>query len=116
MWAINDMFGTGTLGFAIITTILTVGTYVVDFTLLHQSAQKQAIEAVKSVFRLTIFEKRKFTKESTRAKVQGGEESQQDGSVNNAMPISQSRGFNTGLKDKRVVRVGFKGKGGEQMV
>ncbi|KAE9366522.1 hypothetical protein N431DRAFT_471572 [Stipitochalara longipes BDJ] len=29
MWAINDMFGTGTRGFAIITTIIAVGTYAV---------------------------------------------------------------------------------------
>jgi hypothetical protein len=47
MWAINDMFGTGTRGFAIITVVLALGTYVAVFGLLHPTTQKDAIEAIK---------------------------------------------------------------------
>lgn len=36
MWAINSMFGTGTRGFAIITTVISCGTYAVVFGLLQQ--------------------------------------------------------------------------------
>ena len=35
MWAINNMFGTGTRGFAIITTTVSCGTYAIVITLLH---------------------------------------------------------------------------------
>jgi hypothetical protein len=52
MWAINDMFGTGTTGFTVITTVLAVGTYVVVFSLLHQNTQRQAVESMKQAFRL----------------------------------------------------------------
>jgi hypothetical protein len=45
------MFGTGTKGFAIITTLLAVGTYVVVFSLLHQTTQRQAVESMKQIFR-----------------------------------------------------------------
>jgi hypothetical protein len=53
MWAIDSMFGTGILGFGIITAILTFGTYVVVFLLLHPDTQAQVIEWVKKkMFRL----------------------------------------------------------------
>lgn len=58
MWAINDMFGTGTRGFAIITVILSVSTYVVVFGLLHQSNQQQVIETIKTTLRLPWHQKR----------------------------------------------------------
>jgi hypothetical protein len=47
LWAINDMFGTGTRGFAIITAVLAVGTYIAVFGLLHPTTQKDAIEAIR---------------------------------------------------------------------
>lgn len=50
MWAINDMFGTGTRGFAIITTVITTCTYAVVFWLLHPSAFKDASQALRKLF------------------------------------------------------------------
>ncbi|KAH8777269.1 hypothetical protein BGZ57DRAFT_351768 [Hyaloscypha finlandica] len=50
LWAINDMFGTGTRGFAIITVVLAVGTYAAVFGLLHPTTQKDAIEAIRKGF------------------------------------------------------------------
>jgi hypothetical protein len=41
------MFGTGTSGFAIITVVLALGTYVAVFGLLHPTTKKDAIEAIK---------------------------------------------------------------------
>jgi hypothetical protein len=41
------MFRTGTRGFAIITVVLALGTYVAVFGLLHPTTQKDAIEAIK---------------------------------------------------------------------
>jgi len=41
------MFGTGTRGFAVITIVLAVGTYVAVFGLLHPTTQKDAIEAIR---------------------------------------------------------------------
>jgi hypothetical protein len=40
------MFNTGTRGFAIITVVLAVGTFVAVFGLLHRRRQKDAIEAI----------------------------------------------------------------------
>jgi hypothetical protein len=47
LWAINDMFGTGTRGFAIITVVLAFGTYIAVFSLLHPTTQKDAIVAIR---------------------------------------------------------------------
>jgi hypothetical protein len=41
------MFGTGTRGFAIVTIVLAIGTYVAVFGLLHPTQQKNAVEAFK---------------------------------------------------------------------
>lgn len=41
------MFGTGTRGFAVITIVLSLGTYVAVFSLLHPTTQKDAIKALK---------------------------------------------------------------------
>lgn len=35
LWAVNDMFGTGTRGFAIITAVMGLGTYAAVFLLIH---------------------------------------------------------------------------------
>ncbi|KAH6677159.1 hypothetical protein B0J14DRAFT_651052 [Halenospora varia] len=43
MWAVNNMFGTGTRGFAMITTIVATVTYVVVFRLLHPTALRKYI-------------------------------------------------------------------------
>jgi hypothetical protein len=43
------MFGTGTRGFAIITVVLVLGTYVAVFGLLHPTTQKDAIEDIKKI-------------------------------------------------------------------
>jgi hypothetical protein len=51
MWAINDMFGTGTRGFAIITTLISSGTYAVVFGLLHPPS-RQTIAAL--LMRFTV--------------------------------------------------------------
>jgi hypothetical protein len=40
MWAINNMFGTGTRRFAIITSLISCGTYAVVFGLLHPPSRK----------------------------------------------------------------------------
>jgi hypothetical protein len=50
MWAINGMFGTGTRGFAIITSVIACGTYAVVFGLLHPPARNRALEALKVYF------------------------------------------------------------------
>jgi hypothetical protein len=41
------MFGTGTRGFAIITVVLAIGTYVEVFGLLHPTTQKNSVEGFK---------------------------------------------------------------------
>jgi hypothetical protein len=50
MWAINDMFGTGTYGFAVITTIIAAGTYAVVFWLLHPKVFEGGFEALCKCF------------------------------------------------------------------
>jgi hypothetical protein len=47
MWVINDMFGTGTTGFAIITTVLGLLTYGVVFGLLHSISNNKLVTALK---------------------------------------------------------------------
>jgi hypothetical protein len=47
LWVVNNMFGTGGRGLAIITVVIPVITYAVVFNLLHTSTKKEIEEGIK---------------------------------------------------------------------
>jgi hypothetical protein len=78
MWAINNMFGIGTRGFVIITTIITVGTYAVVFWLLNSIAFRDGFGSLRENFWLKrdskVDEKgAKVTRSPTTVSVKGKE-------------------------------------------
>ncbi|PMD34211.1 hypothetical protein L207DRAFT_588810 [Hyaloscypha variabilis F] len=47
MWVVNNMFGTGGKGFAIITAVIPITTYALVFNLLHPTTKKALINGIK---------------------------------------------------------------------
>jgi hypothetical protein len=48
MWVVNNMFGTGGKGFAIITAVIPITTYALVFNLLHPTTKKAILEGIKT--------------------------------------------------------------------
>jgi hypothetical protein len=60
MWAINNMFGTGTRGFVIITSLIAFGTYAVVFGLLHPPSRQSLVAFMRALPASAFFHNWRF--------------------------------------------------------
>ena len=60
MWAINNMFGTGTRGFVIITSLIALGTYAVVFGLLHPPSRQSLVALMRALPASAFFHNWRF--------------------------------------------------------